>query len=318
MANMQPSICLIGYQVLYCEILYLFTQERGNSDMENKPNRNISQDNDYTHIVKSDKYIPIQNDDIVVKTDLGRCSKIKYVSHLNTSNCLIRKNKNEYIDARTGELKEYERHKTTSRKSVNRKLTQYEELVIYNFQGNKNELFITLNCKDNITEIADIQKFFKSFIRKLRKDYEGLEYIYMPEQTEQGCWHIHLFIKCTSLTEFYIPVPKLYKYWGQGGVYVMKNRNTFKTINHSKDKRNDRLERFRYFPKGKRMYGTSRGIKKPPKQVMPYSECEELNSNKYKKYKTTTYKVRNELTDKTIGIISTEMYKKIDNSNSQK
>ncbi len=283
--------------------------------MEDKRDKNKSKDNDYTHIVSNGRYIPIRNDDIVVRTDLGRCTKIKYVSHRNKSNCLIRKNKSEYVDTRTGELKQYEKHKTTSRKSVNRKLTKYEELVIYNFQGNKNELFITLNCREHITDIADIKKFFKRFIKKLRKDYKGLEYIYMPEQTEKGCWHIHLFIKCTSLSEFYIPVGKLQTYWGQGGVYVMKNRNTFKTLQHSKDKRDDRLERFRYFPRGKRMYGASRGIKKPPKKVMTYSECEELNTDKYKRYKCKTYRVKNELTDRTIAIVSTEMYKKLNNDN---
>lgn len=283
--------------------------------MENKQDGKSSQNNDYTKAEKSSKYIPIRNDDIVVRTDLGRCTKIKYVSNQNTSNCLVRQNKNEYVDARTGELKQYKRHTVTSKKDVSRKLTKYEELVIYNFQGNKNELFITLNCKEHITEIADIKKFFKRFIKNVRKDYKGVEYIYMPEQTENGCWHIHLFIKCTTQEEFYIPLEKLYTYWGRGSVYVMKNRNTFKTLQHSKDKRDDRLERFRHFPKGKRMYGKSKGIKPPQKQVMPYGECEELNTDKYKKYQNKTYKVKNEITNKTISIISTEMYKKLDNDN---
>ena len=92
----------------------------------------------------------------------------------------------------------------------------------------------------------------------------------------------------------------------------MQNRNTFKTLNHSKDKRDDRLERFRHFPKGCRMCNASRGIKKPPKQVKVYAECEELDTSKYKRYMTKTYKVKNELTNRTISIISTEMYKKID------
>lgn len=294
--------------------LYLFTQLKGgNSNMEKKPVDKKSQDKDYTKVERSSSYIPIRNDDIVVRTDLGRCTKIKYISNQNKTNCLLKKTKNEYVDTRTGEVKQYNKNKPTSRKSVNRKLTKYEELVLYNFQGNKNELFITLNCREHITDIADIKKFFDRFIRKMRKDYKGLEYIYMPEQTEKGCWHIHLFIKCTSQQDFYIPVEKLQTYWGQGGVYVMRNRNTFKTLQHSKDKRDDRLERFRHFPKGKRMYGKSKGIGKPPKEVMPYAECEELNTDKYKKYQNKTYKVRNQLTDKTISIISTEMYKKIDN-----
>jgi len=60
------------------------------------------------------------------------------------------------------------------------------------------------------------------------------------------------------------------------------------------------------------MCNASRGIKKPPKQVKVYAECEELDTSKYKRYMTKTYKVKNELTNRTISIISTEMYKKID------
>jgi len=167
-----------------------------------KDKKNKRHENDYTRVIRNSQYIPIRDDDLVVRTDLGRCTKIKYISNKNKTNCIKRESKTEYIDKRTGELKEYNLNKLTSRKSVNRKLTKYEELVIYNFQGNKNELFITLNCRENITDIADIKKFFKRFIKKLRKDYEGLEYIYMPEQTENGCWHIHLFIKCTTLDYF--------------------------------------------------------------------------------------------------------------------
>lgn len=282
--------------------------------MENKPNKNISNKNDYTKIIRNSQYIPIRDDDLVVRTDLGRCTKIKYISNQNKTNCIKRKSKTEYVDTRTGEIKQYNLNKLTSRKSVNRKLTKYEELVIYNFQGNRNEAFITLNCREHITDIADIKKYFKRFIRKLKKVYEGLEYVYMPEQTENGCWHIHLFIKCTTLDYFFINAQKLYDYWGQGGVYIIENRNTFKNLNHSRGKRDDRLERFRHFPKGSRMCNASRGIKKPLKQVKTYAECEELDTSKYKRYKTQTYKVKNELTDKTISIISTEMYKKIDNS----
>ena len=167
--------------------------------MEKKP-VDKSQDKDYTKIIKNSKYIPIRKDDIVVRTDLGRCTKIKYISNPNKTNCIRRKSKTEYVDTRTGELKQYDLNKLTSRKSVNRKLTEYEELVIYHFQGNKNELFITLNCREHITDIADIKKFYDRFIRKLRKDYKGLKYIYMPEQTEKGCWHIHLFLKCTTIS----------------------------------------------------------------------------------------------------------------------
>ena len=144
--------------------------------MEKKRVENNSQDKDYTKVERSSSYIPIRNDDIVVRTDLGRCTKIKYISNQNKTNYIRRINKDEYVDTRIGEVKQYNKNKPTSRKSINRKLTKYEELVLYNFQGNKNELFITLNCREHITDIADIKKFFDRFIRKLRKDYKHSEY----------------------------------------------------------------------------------------------------------------------------------------------
>ena len=89
----------------------------------------------------------------------------------------------------------------------------------------------------------------------------------------------------------------------------MPNKNTFQTLGHSKDKRDERLERFTHFPKGEKMYNRSKGIKTPTMKTLTFKECPEYNSDNHTKVSNKTYKVRNKENDKVVDTIITEMYK---------
>jgi hypothetical protein len=264
-------------------------------------NELVVEKNEYSH--------KINKNDIVIRTDLGKYSKITYISNPNKSSCIRKISKNEYIDLRTDEIKQYNLDKLTSKSDVNRKLKKYEEIVLLNFTGGASELFVTLTCRENITDIADIKQYYNEFINNIKKDYKDIDYIALFEQTEQLCWHIHLFIKNNKHKKLFIPHFDLLQYWGQGAVYIMQNTNTFKSLNHSKDKRDNRLERFTYFPKGEKMYHKSKGIKIPPKEKMIYKECPEFSSDSHKKISSRTYQIKNINNDKVVNTISTEMYK---------
>ncbi len=260
-------------------------------------------------IEKSDYAHKINESDIVIRTDLGKYSKITFVSNPSNRITIKKINKYEYVDLNTGEIKFYNLDKPTSKSDVNRKLRKYENIVLFNFTGGASELFITLTCKDTILDIAVIKLYYNKFIDNLKEDYEDIDYIGLFEQTELGCWHIHLFIKNNQHKRLYIPHQQLLNYWKQGAVYVMPNKNTFQALGHSKDKRDDRLERFRYFPKGEKMYHKSKGIKIPTKEKMKYKECPEYNSANHTKVSSKTYYIRNQKNNKVVNTIATEMYK---------
>ena len=268
---------------------------------ENK-NNNLSVNRcDYSHQIKSN--------DNVIRTDLGKYSRITYISNPNKKLNIKKLTKNEYIDLSSGELKQYNLNKPTSKSSVNRKLKKYEDIVLFNFQGGASELFITLTCRDNVTDISLIKQYYNKFLINLKKDYKDVDYIALFEQTELMCWHIHLFIKNNKHKRLYIPHNDLLRYWKQGAVYVMSNRNVFQALGHSKTKRNERLERFTFFPKGERMYHKSQGIKIPIKEKMKFKDCPEYDSDKHKKVSSKTYQIKNVSNDKVVNTIVNEMYK---------
>lgn len=267
--------------------------------------------NDFV-IEKSDFAHKINENDTVIRTDLGKYSKITFVSNPSKKISIKKLNKYEYVVIDTGEIKQYNLDKPTSKSDVNRKLRKYENIVLANFTGGASELFITLTCNNHITDIADIKQYYNNFIDNIKQDYQDIDYIGLFEQTELGCWHIHLFIKNNQHKRLFIPHQQLLNYWKQGAVYVMPNKNTFQTLGHSKDKRNERLERFRYFPKGEKLYHRSKGIKTPTKEKMIYKECPEYNLANHTMVSNNTYYVRNTKNNKCVNTIATEMYKQSD------
>lgn len=253
----------------------------------------------------------ISADNVVYRTDLGNSSKIVSMSNQNTSgSCIKRIDKYTYLDKRDNKIKYYDLDKPTNIKDVKRKVRKYEEIVMYNFTGGKNELFITLTCRDKVTDIQVIKDRYKEFLVRLKKDYKDLECIALFETTANSYWHIHLFIKSTTSNVLYIPHTELLnKYWGYGAVHIIKNSNTFRNLGHSRDSRQEKLERLTNFPKGCRLYSKTKGIKTPPKEKKQFKDCPEFKSSDYSITSAETYMVRNEETDKIVNAITTIMYK---------
>lgn len=252
----------------------------------------------------------ISADKIVYRTDLGNSSKIVSMSNNSTSGSCIKKlSKYEYIDTRTSEIKQYDLDKPTDIKDVKRKVRKYEEIVMYNFQGGKNELFITLTCRDKITDLKVIKDRYKEFLENIQKDYNNLECIALFETTSNSYWHIHLFLKYVDTSKV-LTIPHqdlLNKYWCYGYVHIIRNFNTFKNLGHSKDSRQEKLERLTNFPKGCRMYSKTRGIKTPPREKKQFKDCPEFKSSDYSITSAETYMVRNE--EKIVNAITTIMYR---------
>lgn len=266
--------------------------------------------NDNLKVDKESNSHYIGADKIVYRTDLGNSSKVVYLSHQNTSsNCIRKINKYEYLDTRTGERKYYDLDKPTDIKDVKRKVRKYEEIVMYNFQGGKNELFITLTCRDKITDLKVIKDRYKEFLENIQKDYNNLECIALFETTSNSYWHIHLFLKYVDTSKV-LTIPHqdlLNKYWCYGYVHIIRNFNTFKNLGHSKDSRQEKLERLTNFPKGCRLYSKTRGIKTPPREKKQFKDCPEFKSSDYSITSAETYMIRNE--EKIVNAITTIMYR---------
>lgn len=269
-------------------------------------------------ISRADTPFKIKADDIVTKTNLGRYSKIVHIQNSNSddsnssqSPVIIKKSKTEYLDTRTGEIKQYNLDKPTDIKDIRKKLNKYNEIVLCNFAGGRNELFVTLTCSDDVQDIDTIKRYYNNFKAKLkrRNQYKTLEYIALFEQTAEGRWHIHLFMKYPDNMILKIPYQELKSLWGKGNVYIIQNLNTMQNLNHSADKKQERLERFTKFPKGKRMYYCSKGIQHPTKEKLEFQKCPEYYSSDYTQLSRKTYLMQNAETDKIVNAVTTAMYK---------
>lgn len=268
--------------------------------------------NDNLKVNKESNSHYISADKIVYRTDLGNSSKIVSMSNNSTSgSCIKRIDKYRYLDKRDNKIKYYDLDKPVNIKDVKRKVRKYEEIVMYNFQGGKNELFITLTCRDKITDLKVIKDRYKEFLKNIQTDYKGLECIALFETTSNSYWHIHLFLKYVDTSKV-LTIPHqdlLNKYWTYGAVHIIRNFNTFKSLGHSKDSRQEKLERLTNFPKGCRMYSKTKGIKTPPKEMKQFKDCPEFKSSDYSITSADTYMIRNEETDKIVNAITTIMYR---------
>lgn len=275
--------------------------------------------NNNIKISRADIPFKIKADDMVTKTNLGRYSKIVHMHNSdNDSNSspmpvIIKKSKTEYLDTRTGEIKSYSLDRPTDIKDIRKKLNRYNDIVLCNFPGSRSELFVTLTCSDNVQDIQTIRRYYDNFRAKMKRrdKYKTLEYIALFEQNAKDRWHIHLFMKYPDNKVLTIPYIELKAIWGHGNVYIIQNLNTMQNLNHSADKKQERLERFTKFPKGKRMYYCSKGIKTPTKEKLQFQECPEYYSSDYTQISRKTYIMQNAETDKVVNAVTTAMFKNI-------
>jgi len=139
--------------------------------------------------------------------------------------------------------------------------------------GNRNgekDKFFTLTYAENMTNLEQGSKDFRSFIKRLnykiyRKE-SGLKYVCVVEKQERGAVHYHVIFFNLP----YIPVAELTDLWGHGytsinaidevdnvGAYVVKYMT--KTIEG--DASGSAKE------KGKKMYFSSRNLEKPTEVI---------------------------------------------------
>ena len=164
---------------------------------ESENNSNKDKSSSKIYFEEGQNY-PIPKKSIVKVTNYKNRIEVKY-SWRKTNNLkdFPRHDKDHYIDKRTGELKEYSRNEIyKSRKDIRNCMNRLREMILLNFQGNDNELFITLTCKDEVMDIKEIKIYWKYFLRDLKRKYPKckFEYIYKFERMENGRWHLHVLL----------------------------------------------------------------------------------------------------------------------------
>ncbi|CYV66800.1 TPA: replicative protein [Streptococcus suis] len=183
-----------------------------------------------------------------------------------------------YVNLETGEIHDMDTSNSTrldNLKSTKQTMKKLRRLVAHNFTGGNNQLWITLTYREHITKPDIVYKDFKAFMRRLRTGFGNVDYIAVIEPQASGRWHLHVLLKNDS--DLTIPNDILAKMWGKGFTKTKRLRQTDKIGNYLiaylsnlslGDEQSDRKAivkgaRLHMYPKGIRIYRTSRGIRKP-------------------------------------------------------
>ena len=183
-----------------------------------------------------------------------------------------------YVNLETGEIHAMDTSSSTrldNLKSTKQTMKKLRRLVAHNFTGGINQLWITLTYRDHVTETAIVYMDFKAFIRRIRNQFGNVDYITVIEPQASGRWHLHVLLKNDS--ELTIPNNDLAKMWGKGFTKTKRLKRADKVGNYliaylsnlqigdegSQNKAIIKGARLYMYPKGIRIYRTSRGIEKP-------------------------------------------------------
>ena len=183
-----------------------------------------------------------------------------------------------YVNLETGEIHNMDTSSSTrldNLKSTKQTMKKLRRLVAHNFTGGTNQLWITLTYREHVTNSQEVYHDFKSFIRRIRKSYGHVEYIAVIEPQASGRWHLHVLMK--NDTTLSIPNDMLANIWGRGFTKTKRLKSADKVGNYliaylsnlqigdenSDNKATVKGARLYMYPKGLRIYRTSKGIKRP-------------------------------------------------------
>lgn len=187
-----------------------------------------------------------------------------------------------YFDFETGEIKVMNESLERDPSSINRAFKRFRDLINTNFTGTlndtdtENELFITLTYADGPSLLeTDSPKVRKEkfmgyrdeitkFTRRLRKAVFDVKWAYVIEMQKTGRPHVHLLLKNDNVRTWHIENKVITDMWGLGHTSTKRLNNPIGLGKYlSKGTNVNRL------PKGVKLTGSSRNLKKPDKRIVP-------------------------------------------------
>lgn len=289
--------------------------------------------------------ILISDQEEVRYKDCGNVKELIFMEKRNRLNCLLKVDKDHYIDTRTGELKEYQHNENRAGNiaSVKRSLSDLRDYMNKNIIDVSFCRWVTLTYAENMTDTVRLYRDYEKFVKRFKYRYPGFDYIVAMEPQGRGAWHCHVVFIWKQKAPF-IPNNELSEIWGHGFVTVKRlddvdNVGAYLTaylgdmeldeaIATGAVKPNEKLDikevdfqddkgqklskkyvkgaRLVMYPSGFNLYRCSRGIKKPEAVYMSYK-----NAKKKVSAATLTFKSTVQITDPECGyqnIIQHEYY----------
>lgn len=260
--------------------------------------------------------IVIRPDNVVTVTRMNHVTEIQYMERMNTNQHIQKLSGDEYVDLKTGEIKEFEKTENRSEGQISlyKTFKKLRYLINNNFVGSANELFVTLTFekdsegwRPSVGDTKYLAKACKSFQEKLKRKYGDVEFIRILEPHDDGHAHYHMLIRFDGCKKIFIPNNELNKLWGQGfvkinslkdvdniGAYVsayladielnaktgsialQEGSKVMEKEVNGETKRFVKGGRLRYYPTGTQIYNKSKGIKEPDRKKMKYKNAKKI------------------------------------------
>lgn len=158
----------------------------------------------------------------VTLTVSGNVLEVRHCLRLPPGIAIEKLNADQYVDKRTGEVKDFVHNSTRADDpiSVKQSLKRLRDLINANLTDPQTALWVTLTYAENMTDSAklyqDFRRFWQRFKYYLDKNkLPHAEYIAAAEPQGRGAWHLHcLFL--FSKTAPYIPNAEIARIWGHG------------------------------------------------------------------------------------------------------
>jgi len=159
---------------------------------------------------------PNSFDEIRVK-EMGNIIELMYSKTKSTENVIKKISGDEYIDLRTGEVKEFKHieNRANSINDVRKSLGRLRDYINTNVVDVKTCKWVTLTYKENMTDTKRLYEDFKKFNMRMRYLGFKYEYIVAMEPQGRGAWHCHLLMIFEGESP-YIDNEFMAEKWGHG------------------------------------------------------------------------------------------------------
>lgn len=175
-------------------------------------------------MISTKRQIPLGS--IVRVKNMGNITELLYMSKRSKGGYITKISKNEFVDNRTGEIREF--HHTETRKdgieSIQKSMARLRDALNTNVIVPQNCRWLTLTYAENMKDPDRLRKDFSSFNRRCRKKYGDYEYIAVAEPQGRGAWHLHVVLIFSHRAPF-MKNAEVKNLWRHGFITIRKLKN---------------------------------------------------------------------------------------------
>ena len=154
--------------------------------------------------------------------EMGNVIELMYQEKRNSSNVIKKINANQYVDTRTGEVKEFTHIENRGQaiNDVRKSLGRLRDYINTNVTNISNCKWVTLTYAENMRDTERLYKDFRDFNKRMKyylsKQGYKYEYIVAMEPQGRGAWHAHMLMIFDSKPPYIDNDTVMSKLWGHG------------------------------------------------------------------------------------------------------